>query len=162
MASPRSMTQKKLDTWKSKKKERAMSSCYPNKGERDSWKEYFIPFPPSTIHLPHMCTILINLCDLSSPWICCLILQYMWCKCMLPFQLTWAPHKLSLEVGWKKRSNALVRIYIHTERHEKSYGEVKLWLVFAKIFSKPRVIWQESGGNQSQHRSTLQLPKQLW
>ena len=30
----------------------------------------------------------------------------------------------------------MVRIYIHTERHERSYGEVKLWLVFAKIFSK--------------------------
>ena len=32
----------------------------------------------------------------------------------------------------------MVTIYIHTERHERSYGEVKLWLVFAKIFSKPQ------------------------
>jgi len=31
-----------------------------------------------------------------------------------------------------KRGNALVRIYLHNERHERSYGEVKLWLVFAK------------------------------
>ena len=31
-----------------------------------------------------------------------------------------------------------MRISIHTERHERSYGEVKLWLVFAKIFSKPQ------------------------
>ena len=68
---------KNMDTSMSmKKKERekiylAMSSCYPNKGERDSKKEYSI----STIHLPHMCTILINQCDLSSPWILCLILQ---------------------------------------------------------------------------------------
>ena len=37
-----------------------------------------------------------------------------------------------------KRSNALVRIHIHNERHERSYGEVKLWLVFAKIFLKPQ------------------------
>ena len=29
-----------------------------------------------------------------------------------------------------------MRIYIHNERQERSYGEVKLWLVFAKIFSK--------------------------
>ena len=35
-----------------------------------------------------------------------------------------------------KRGNALVRIYIHNERQERSYGEVKLWLVFAKLFSK--------------------------
>ena len=32
----------------------------------------------------------------------------------------------------------MVRIYIHNERHERSYGEVKLWLVFAKIFPKPQ------------------------
>jgi hypothetical protein len=32
----------------------------------------------------------------------------------------------------------MVRIYIHIERHERSFGEVKLWLVFAKIFSKPQ------------------------
>ena len=31
-----------------------------------------------------------------------------------------------------------MRIYSHTERHERSYGEVKLWVVFAKIFSKPQ------------------------
>ena len=37
-----------------------------------------------------------------------------------------------------KTSNALVRIYIHSERHERSYGEVNLWLVFAKIFPKPQ------------------------
>ena len=30
----------------------------------------------------------------------------------------------------------MVRIFIYTERHERTYGEVKLWLVFAKIFSK--------------------------
>ena len=30
----------------------------------------------------------------------------------------------------------MVRIYIHNERHERFYGEVKIWLVFAKIFSK--------------------------
>ena len=32
----------------------------------------------------------------------------------------------------------MVRIYIHNERHERFYGQVKLWLVFAKIFSKPQ------------------------
>ena len=32
----------------------------------------------------------------------------------------------------------MVRIYIHSERHERSYGEVKLWLVFANIFLKPQ------------------------
>ena len=51
----------------------AMSSHYPNKRERDPQREYFI----STIHLPHTCTILINLYDMSSAWIHCLILQYM-------------------------------------------------------------------------------------
>ena len=91
------------------------------------------------ILLPHMCTILINLCDLSSPWISCLILQYMWHKCMLLLLLQWAPHKLSLECRMK-RGNALVRIYIHTERHERSYGEVKLWLVFVEILWKLPVI----------------------
>ena len=30
----------------------------------------------------------------------------------------------------------MVRIYIHNERQERSYGEVKLWLVFAKKISK--------------------------
>ena len=124
MACPRSMTQKKQRKnghinvhekkrkkwthqcpWKKKKKERqekkyiyiAMSSCYPNKGER-----FIKGVFHSTIHLPHICTILINLCDLSSPWIHCLILQYMWLKCMLPFSLPCTPHKLSLEVGWKE------------------------------------------------------------
>ena len=32
----------------------------------------------------------------------------------------------------------MVRIYLHNERHERSYGEVKLQLVFAKIFPKPQ------------------------
>ena len=32
----------------------------------------------------------------------------------------------------------MVRIYIHNERHERSYGQVKLWLVFGKIFSKSK------------------------
>ena len=30
----------------------------------------------------------------------------------------------------------MVRIYIHAERHERSNGQVMLWLVFAKILSK--------------------------
>ena len=83
---PKKHDPKKMDTSMSMKKERrrekeennnnniAMSSCYPNKGERERFiKGVF----HSSIHLPHMCTILINLCDLSSPWIHCLILQYM-------------------------------------------------------------------------------------
>ena len=96
------------------------------KGREIHKKEYSI----STIHLPHMCTILINMFDLSSPWILCLILQYMWHKCMLPFLLPWAPHKSSLEVGWKEAM--LWWGYIYNEWHERSYGEVKLWLVFSK------------------------------
>ena len=123
--------------WKKEKKEKyiyiAMTSCYPNKGER-----FIKGVFHSLIHLPHMCTILINLCDLSSPWIHYLILRYMWHKCLLPFLLPWAPHKLSLEVGWKQAM--LWWGHIHNERHEKSYGEVKLWLVFSKIFTKALVI----------------------
>jgi len=137
MACPRSMTQKKtLDTEGPRKKNIyiVMLPC-PHviqiKGREIHKKEYSI----STIHLPHMCTILINMFDLSSPWIRCLILQYMWHKCMLPFLLPWALDKLSLEVGWKQAM--LWWGYIHNERHDRSYGEVKLWLVFAKIFSKP-------------------------
>jgi len=76
--------------------------------------------------------ILINLYDLTSPWINYLILQYMWHMCMLPFYLPWSPHNLSLEVGWKEAM--LWWGYIHIERHERYYGEVKLWLVFAKYF----------------------------
>ena len=26
----------------------------------------------------------------------------------------------------------MVRIYLHNEKHERSYGELKLWLVFTK------------------------------
>ena len=79
----------------------AMTSCHSNKRrERDLCKESFIW--SSTIHAPHACTILISLYDLSSPWIHYLILQYMWHMCMLSFYLPWAPHKLSLEVGWKE------------------------------------------------------------
>ena len=100
-------------------------------------RERFIKgvFHSITIHLPHLCTILINLFDLLSPWIHCLILQYMWHKCMLPFFLPWAPHKPSLEVGWKEAKPRWE--YRHSERNERSYGEVKLWVVFAKIFPKP-------------------------
>ena len=111
-----------------------MSSYYPNKRERDPQREYFI----STIHLPHTCTILISLYDLSYAWIHCLILQYMWHKSMLPFLLPRAPYKPSLEVGWKEAMPWWG--YIHSERHERSHGEVKLWVVFAKIFPKPSHI----------------------
>ena len=102
------------------------------KGREIHKKEYSI----STIHLPHMCIILINMFDLSSPWIRCLILQYMWYKSMLPFFLPWVPQKPSIEVGWKEAKPWWG--YIHSERHERSYGEVKLWVVFAKIFPKPQ------------------------
>ena len=79
MACPRSMTQKKtLDTEGPRKKNIniVILPC-PHviqiKGREIHKKEYSI----STIHLPHMCTILINMFDLSSPWIHCLILRYM-------------------------------------------------------------------------------------
>ena len=138
MACPRSMTQKKtLDTEGPRKKYIyiVILPC-PHviqiKGREIHKKEYSI----STIHLPHMCTILINMFDLSSPWILCLILQYMWHKCMLPFPLSWAPHKPSLEVGWKEAKPWWG--YIHSEQHERPYREIKLWLVFAKIFPTPQ------------------------
>jgi len=115
MVCQRSTTQKKwTHEYPIKKKKKlnnniAMTSCHSNKRrERDLCKESFIW--SSTIHAPHACTILISLYDLSSPWIHYLILQYMWHMCMLSFYLPWAPHKLSLEVGWKE-SNALMRIY---------------------------------------------------
>ena len=134
MACPRSMTQKKMDTSMSMKKIVILPCPHviQIKGREIHKKEYSI----STIHFPHMCTILINMFDLSSPWILCLILQYMWHKCMLPLLLPWAPHKTSLEVGWKEAMPWWG--YIHNERHERSFGEIKLWLVFAKIFSKPQ------------------------
>ena len=76
MACPRSMTQKKtLDTEGPRKKiiNIVILPC-PHviqiKGREIHKKEYSI----STIHL---CTILINMFDLSSPWIRCLILRYM-------------------------------------------------------------------------------------
>jgi len=106
MACPRSMTQKKMDTsmpMKKRMKKIVILPC-PHviqiKG-REIHKRS-IPFPSSTIHLPHMYTILIILFDLSPPQILCLILQYMWHKCMLPLLLPWAPHKPYLEVGWKQ------------------------------------------------------------
>jgi hypothetical protein len=46
-----------------------------------------------------------------------------------------------------KTSNALVRIYIHSERHERSYGEVKAMVGLCKNISKTPDIWQESGGD---------------
>ena len=123
------------------------------KGREIHKKEYSI----STNHLPHMCKILINLCDLSSPWIHCLILQYMWRKCMLSFLLPWAPYKLSLEVGWKQAM--LWWGHINNERHERSYGEVKLWLVFVnKYFQNPSHIagkWRRLKST-SFHSSTSQ------
>ena len=137
MACPRSMTQKKTLDTEGPRKKIVILPC-PHviqiKGKEIHKKEYSI----STIHLPHMCIILINMFDLSSPWIRCLILQYMWHKCMLPFFLPWAPHKPSLEVGWKQAM--LWWGYIHNEWHERSYGEVKLWLVVAQILSKLPVI----------------------
>ena len=124
--------------WKKREKKEniyiyiAMSSCYPNKGER-----FIKGVFHSIIYLPHMCTILISLFDLSSPWTHFLISQYMWHKCMIPFLLPWAPDKLSLEVGWKQAM--LWWGYIHNGRHERTYGEVKLWLFFAKkYFQNPR------------------------
>ena len=32
----------------------------------------------------------------------------------------------------------MVRIYIYTMSNIRSYGEVKQWLIFAKIFPKPQ------------------------
>ena len=108
-----------------------MSSCYPNKGERErsiegvfhfhhppficaqSWSTYLI------CHLHGSIVWFCNICDTSA--------------CFY-FHLPLAPHKLSLEVGWKQA--ILWWWYIHNERHERSYGEVKLWLVSTKIFSK--------------------------
>ena len=140
MACPRSMTQKNghINVHEKKrrreKEEKKIQPCTHviQTKEREIHRRS-ISFPSSTFH---MCTILINLFDLSSPWIHCLILQYMWHKCMLPFLLTRDPHKLSLEVGWKQAM--LWWGYKHNEWHERSYGEVKLWLIFAKIFSKPQ------------------------
>ena len=143
MACPRSMTQKKKKRKKnfghrrSKKKNIVILPC-PHviqiKGGEIHKKEYSI----STIHFPHMCTILINMFDLSSPWIHCLILQYMWHKCMLPFPLPWAPHKPSLEVWWKQAMPWWGYIYTQWATWEilwrsKSYG----WSL-QKYFQNPR------------------------
>ena len=104
MACQRSTTKKKEKYWTQecprKKNHIAMTSCHSNKSREGFMQEvFYFDHSPSMLHT---CTILISLYDLSSPWIRCLILQYMWHKCMLPFLLPWAPHKPSLEVGWKE------------------------------------------------------------
>ena len=104
--------------------------------------------------------ILISLYDLTSPWINYLILQYMWHMCMLPFYLPWAPHNLSLEVGWKEAM--LWWGYIHIEQHERYYGEVKLWLVLAKIFPKPQTYGKKVEENEVNTIPLFNFPNKLW
>jgi hypothetical protein len=61
-----------------------------------------------------------------------------------------------------KRGNALVRIYLHNERHERSYGEVKLWLVFAKIFSKPQSYSRKVGETEVNTVPLFNFPNNSW
>ena len=56
----------------------------------------------------------------------------------------------------------MVRIYIHTERHERSYGEVKLWLVFAKIFSKPQTYGRKVEETEVNTVSLFNFPSNSW
>jgi Flp pilus assembly protein TadB len=114
---------------KNNNKSIAMSLCFPNKGQRYSWKECFI----FVIHFPNTCTVLINSYDLSSPWIqflvCNIYIYICVCvcvcvrererererernKCMLPNLLPWAPHKPTFR-SRMKRGIALVRTHTH-------------------------------------------------
>jgi hypothetical protein len=61
-----------------------------------------------------------------------------------------------------KRGNALVRIYIHSERHERSYGEVKLWLVFATIFSKPQTYGRKVEETKVNTIPLFNFPNNSW
>ena len=169
MACPRSMTQKKtLDTEGPRKKINIVILPCPHviqiKGREIHKKEYSI----STIHLPHMCTILINMFDLSSPWIFCLILQYMWHKCMLPFFLPCAPHKPSLEVGWKEAKPWWYTQWATREIlwRSKSYG----WSL-QKYFQNPRHMagkWRRlksipfrSSTSQAIHGRNIKIHRQM-
>jgi hypothetical protein len=111
----------------------AMSSCHSNKGERVSCKESFILIihHPFCIHVHNLDQLLICHLHGSIIWFC-----NMWHMCILPFYLPWAPHKLSLEVARKEAMPWWG--YIHIECHQRSYGEVKLWLVFEKYFRNPQ------------------------
>ena len=61
-----------------------------------------------------------------------------------------------------KTSNALVRIYIHNEQHEGSYGEVKLWLVFAKIFPKPQTYGRKVEETEVNTVPLFNFPNNSW
>ena len=61
-----------------------------------------------------------------------------------------------------KRGNALVRIYMHTERHERSHGEVKLWVVFAKIFPKLQSYSRKVEETEVNTVPVFNLPNNSW
>jgi len=61
-----------------------------------------------------------------------------------------------------KRGNTLVRIYIHNERHERFYGQVKLWLVFAKIFPKPQSYSKKVEETEVKTIPLFNFPNNLW
>ena len=99
--------------------------------EREIHKRSFL-LSPSTFHTPAQSWSTCMICYLhrSIVWFCNICDT----SACFHFHLPWAPHKLSLDVGWKEAMPWWG--YIHNEQHERFYGEVKLWLVFAKIFSK--------------------------
>ena len=56
----------------------------------------------------------------------------------------------------------MVRIYIHNERHERFYGEVKLWLVFAKIFPKPQTYGRKVEETEVNTVPLFNFPNNSW
>ena len=141
MACPRSMTQKKWTQqcpWKKReKKEKKYIHIYPCphviqiKKREIHKRSISYHHPPSTyVHdLDQFIWFVISMDPLFDFAI------YV-TQVHASFLLPWAPDKLSLEVGWKQA--ILWWGYIHSEIHERSYGEVKLWLVYTKIFSKSK------------------------
>ena len=79
---------------------------------------------------------------------------------MLPFPY----HELHKAIfkSRMKTSNTLVRIYLHNERHERSYGEVKLWLVFAKIFPKPQTYGKKVEETEVNAVLLFNFPSNSW
>ena len=145
LSNKRKKIKKREDPWRSKwknghmniqerKKNIAMSLCYPNQGERFI-KGVFHFHHPFSIHVHNIDQLVWFVISMDPLFDFIIYVTHVHF-----FYLPWAPHKLSLEVGWKE--TMLWWAYIHTERHERSYEEVKLWLVFEKIFSRKNpVIW---------------------
>ena len=111
----------------------AMSSCYPNKGERERFIKGVLHFHhPFSTHVHNLDQLVWFVISMDLLFDFAINVTQVHASISLP----WAPHKLSLEVGWKEAMPWWG--YIHSEWHERSYGEVKLWLIFAKVFSKPQ------------------------